>query len=384
MHSSSDGEHAILAPSSAERWGRCTGYLAMLEELPESEREQQDNEGAALGTAAHWYCAEELVGRRVATDSRAPNGVIIDAETAGAANVYVDHVRELMEHCDVSLVEERVSCDDIHELCWGTVDYGGYNRESRTIYVRDYKHGRKPVRAVGNYQLVCYALGVWQKLGRPTGVKFDTGIVQPRVYRDGGPIQLWQPAPNYYDLLPTIVQLQEAARAAVERAGRLRPGLHCYKCPALLRCPAICESIGAVEDWLDHATPQTTGKSPADVAVEWVILNRARKMLEYRLDAAGEAIKAYAGRGHSMPAVDVAPSRGAEGWALPDDQVVAVGQMYGVDLAKPQAAITPRQARFAGMPEEGMRDLTQRPPGALKITEASTDKARLIFAKGTA
>lgn len=237
--------HAMLSPSSSERWLKCTPS-AFLESL---EPYQESNIYAAEGTDAHALAELKLsyMLGKISTDEYATrfedfllSSQFYNAEFNDYVNDYCNEVMTIIsedykgEQIEVYL-EGKVDFDDIVPKGSGTSDVIIVGKTF--VHVIDLKFGKGvPVSAMGNTQLRLYALGAIKKY-RLKGI-FDTArmtIIQPRLYDittdTMSVIGLNDWALNY---------VKPRAELAILGQGDLVPGDHCRFC----RRKGKCESLG--------------------------------------------------------------------------------------------------------------------------------------------
>jgi len=216
--------HAILSPSSADRWMTCPGSVPLSEGLTDTSSEY-----AAEGTAAHDVAAMCLstdkdaaayVGRVIEVDTFE---IEVTADMAEHIQIYVDHVRGRVKAWQelgalVTLeVEQRVpighlTLEDGAEGTADTVIIAELPDGRVAIEVIDLKFGRGvEVEALDNRQLRLYALGAIEKFGMVwTFTDARVAISQPRLSR----------APQEWDLSVDDLMAfgQEVKRAAASVA----------------------------------------------------------------------------------------------------------------------------------------------------------------------
>jgi len=327
---------------------------------------------AEEGTAAHWAAAEVAQGRPVAAGTIAPNGVEVDDEMLDAAEVWADLVGP------GAVLETPVACPDIHPECWGTPD--AYRYTPGVLDVYDLKYGHRPVDPFQNDQLVCYASGILRAASvdgladQHTRVNFH--IVQPRAYHRDGPVRTWSCMAS--DLRPLINILSGAAHAPDDM---LQVSAGCQDCDGRHACAALQYTT------LTHADVVLVGGlpvelSPAHAALELRLLHRAAERIAARVTGLEEQVTALLKGGAPVPGYRLEAGSGRERWSVPAPQVIALGSMLGVDLAKPPAAITPGQARKAGMPDAVVASCAERPRGAAKLVPDDGSLARRTFSGG--
>jgi hypothetical protein len=83
--------------------------------------------------------------------------------------------------------------------------------------------------------------------------------------------------------------------------------------------------------------------------------------------------------GTRIPFFSAQHASGRERWKVPVGEVFALGEMLGVPVRKPPEAITPAQARKAGIDAGVIQAYAETPKGALKLVRVDDDAAKLAF-----
>ena len=211
-------EHHRLSPSDADGWMVCAGKPRMEERFP-----NESSEFSSEGTAAHTVremClttgrdVQEFVGELIEADEIFFE---VTQEWVTWLQPGIDRIREAKGF--TWTFEYRTEMDPWIPGGFGTLDAGGIS--PNLIVIDDLKVGRGiPVDAVGNKQLMIYALGFWMNYARhKTKAKnFLLRIDQPRVV--GGGTE-WEVTLD--ELLLFAEQVAAAAMATLEPDAPLQP-----------------------------------------------------------------------------------------------------------------------------------------------------------------
>lgn len=372
--------HAVLAPSSAHIWSRCAASVALRQHYPEPD----DTDEAREGTAAHWYVSELLQGRDVPLGTAAPNGEPITAEMVDCAQGILVDVRDVY-YAQAGLggdpqmyVESRLYMPIVHEQNWGTPDVVIIDRPRKKLFVWDYKYGHRFVDAVGNLQLIDYAIGALREFPCADWPHWTVqiNIAQPRNYHRFGPIREWQT--DGRTVLDTYVpQLYEAAKAAMGDDPAYQTGEHCRDCPARHACPALQQAGAIAMDVSLRSAP--VDLPPHAVGLELRQIDDAIRRLKARQTGLEEQAIGLIRSGTAVPFFTAQHSVGRERWTVPAAEAFALGELYGVDLRKPPEPITPNKARALGIDEAVISAYAERPRGAVRLERADDHAAALAF-----
>lgn len=379
--------HALFRPSGAHRWLYCPSSLVW-----EQDYEDTGSAHADEGTAAHTLAslvlehvhasAHDLLGRRIDVSERST--VLVTDEMAAYVEEYVDYVRALA--ADASLmVEQRVRfgplCgqDDSDDYA-GTAD--ALVLRGDHLYVVDLKYGRGvPVSAIGNEQLMLYALGGLFTFDGVANIATVTMVIhQPRA---GGVSEYTMSAAELRKWGGTTVKRALAAGKRVI-AARDRTQLSprestCRWCPAKAVCPALREAVQAktaldfddldacdgprVEEW--HNEALSHAMAATDLVEQW--LRAVRAEVERRL-LAGTPVTGYK---------LVAGRKGARQWTDTSAAEAALVEALG-GAAYEKKILSPAQAEKALRKSphwQGLAALTRQPEGAPSVAPEGDKRA---------
>jgi len=275
--------------------------------------------------------------------------------------------------------EEAVSIPDVHAECWGTPDYWRYILETflKLLKVIDYKYGHRFVEVFEHYQLVAYAAGIARFLGLPLDFPVMLVIVQPRNYTHGAVREWKTTVGEIYRICAEVI----APR--VELALGPNPptitGRHCLDCQARHVCKTLQTSTATVVDYSGTAEVR---EMPDDaVGSELRILKEAIKRLEARYTGLYEHASNLARMGHSIPHWGMEAGQGKWKWKddAPANKIAELGDLFGFDLRKPLAVLTPTQCVKKGIDAAVIDDYAHRPRGAMRLVPDDTVRTRKLF-----
>jgi hypothetical protein len=360
-------EHAELAPSSAHRRWLCPGSRALEAAIPEV-----DGPEAQEGTAAHWVL-EQLINTDLLPEigTLAPNAIPVDKAMYDGALLAVNEIAEAIgpDWRAWTRVEQTLPSLTIHPLCWGTRDVRAWVPHMHTLFLFDYKYGHGYVEVFENPQLIEYLAGdvsyEWPNgTHDDTQIKFAACIIQPRGYFPEGPVRWWRGTLS--DLRPHFNYASSCEHRSMEpNAPTIAGPEQCKDCRARVKCVT---NLRANAHLMDRAgDPTTFEPTPTHIGLELTELMRARKMIDARISGLEEQGMQCIATGKRVPGWQIDHAKARERWNQPVEDVIAMGHSLGKDLAKPAEAITPAQARSAGIDNVIIEAYSYRPPGERKL-----------------
>lgn len=294
--------HALLAPSSAYRWLKCTPSARAEAEWPDTATEY-----AAEGTKAHELAASTLKAILI-TKCNLPivTQPTLSDEMCDAITTYINACftlsGRLLEGQDPDTgctvyVEHTYPVSFIPD-CSGTPDFVVYNGDDKLAVV-DFKYGKGiKVGANDNKQLMIYACAVLDHIkGWDTVKEVTLRIVQPRLNHIDTAVYTVGELRAYKRLIKVI------AEEAYRGDGARYAGAHCKFCRALPLCPQMKKEVEKLEKPLKKKPEELNTDEIADLLERCeVIANWAKKVKEFALSKClkGNTIKglkAVEGRG---------------------------------------------------------------------------------------
>lgn len=364
--------HAFLAPSSAHRWGPggCPASPSMAVQFPQ----ERDNEAAQEGTTGHWYASETLQGRNVEEGDVCPEtGLPVTADLAELTERFIADCQSDMARFQY-WIESVVAMPSIHEQNWGRLDFAWYSPPAQHVGIRDLKLGYRPVDAIGNWQAFDYLVGLIETAQLPVGPgwTFEIQIYQPRDYVTGQQVKCWNF--TYETYLERHAQLQAAAHEASDPNAPARTGSHCKHCPAATGCKAL--QIAALEV-VEHNPANPLNAAQAGQLL--TVITRGMERLEALKDGLEAQVEAACRSGQNVPGWEMQPKTGRTVWNKPVQEVLALGDLFGVNLRKDDA-ITPKQAIKAGIDETVIAAYSHNPSAGVKLAPSDNGtRAARIF-----
>lgn len=370
-------EHALLSPSSAVRWVPCSAAPALEALNPETE----STDDQLAGDASHWVAATALSIQRPALEYVAasdPAGTVITEEMAKGAQLYVDYVQRINRETGGQLYIERTLGAAFHPDNWGTPDafFITHAGGVATVHLFDYKYGYKVVDPCKNWQFLNYAALIFKAAGLQLSehIRIVFHVIQPRAHARGGPIRTW--GLTGADLRGYINVMEHAAHEAVSDKTRTASGDWCYECRGRHVCEAAHTSATSAFQYTCSPTPLHLDADA--LSAEYTRLLAAKRAVKERLTGIAADLEARLRNGEHVPAYTLDNRPGRLAWDRPTADVIALGSLYGVDLRKPDALLTPTQAADKGVSVAGY---SVRKSGSVEIVPTSTTTAAKAFGK---
>jgi len=253
--------HAILSPSSAERWINCPPSARINAQAP-----RQDTVYTKEGTLAH--AVAELKARKYFLTGMGPKKYAAEMkklrgdemwqeEMDGYTDEYLGELKKIANSFPSApwiVLEKQLDLSEVAEGMFGTADcvmIGG-----KTLHVVDFKYGKGvEVEARENPQMMLYALGALMEYD----VIYDIDtvrmtIVQPRIR--SGP-DTWETTAEEL-LMWGVGTVQPAAELAAKGEGEYAEGDWCRFCAIRGSCRARAGANTALEDFGFRLPPELT------------------------------------------------------------------------------------------------------------------------------
>jgi hypothetical protein len=264
------------------------------------------------------------------------------AATEFANRVHSYPFTELLVEHDVELSPE----------CRGRLDAATWDGETRTLRVYEFKWGRAPVEAKGNWQLLTYAAGL-----RFPALRTVFTVYQPR----NGGFSEWEP--GYQEGGGLVGRVWDRIDPATGAEDEYSPGAWCRNCHAAGGCSALASVA---------KPPDTAG---LDLGAEVVALWESLALVKARLTALEAEATARLMRGERVDGLALAPSRGRTVWAATVEELKAFAAFFNpsVPLTR-EEPITVTEARALGYSDEVLTGLIEKKPGGAKLVPSKNPK----------
>ena len=343
----------------------------MQESAPITEETEESREGTAVHEYAAWVLNDEFYPQIGGTMA---NGIVVTEAMVECAEVYIQEIGRLNTR---PFIEQRLDLSVIHPDCFGTPDAMYYDTEAKRLYIWDYKHGYGIVEPEENAQLIAYAAGAmdYYKV-HDFDITVVLTIVQPRAPHPSGPVRSWRVKGE--ELRPYINPLANAANANMSGAGQCKAGQHCRNCKALSVChTGVSHGMAMLQT---AHLPITVQPTPEYMGQMVEMCKWAEKLFGKLAISYEEQLKNFIMSGGVVEGWTLEQKFGNKAWNRPIEEVIELGDLMGVDLRKPAAAITPTQAKKAGLAPELIAAYSHTPSSGVALKRADDTKIKRIFA----
>jgi len=368
-------ERKTLPFSSLGRILTCPGSIDLIRELG---RPDVDNDDARLdGIRANRY-AEDYLSTNL--DSLDIDMEGVTEEMMDAVECYTDDVLQIARLTGATpIVEGELVAKPIDKegRVRGRADCWLFDSANNTIYVWDFKYGRRKVDAYESWQLIAAAAGALYNTNHRPGCKIVMRIVQPRCYRYEGPVDIWITSKE--SLEPKFREAQSIVNYIFDDEKLLKtctPSKYCSSCPAAHGCPALHNTALNIIDFVDDNVPTFL----KDNSLAWFLsqCEIAEKRLQSILDGLRTEALYRVEHGTAIPGYHLKSGYSHARWIISDAEVLALGELAGVDLSD-NGVKTPAQAKKAGIPDDLVGSMSKRYPTEAKLVADGNMYHKLTF-----
>lgn len=335
-------QHALLGPSSAERWLHCPPSARLTENMPDPGSEYADSGTLAHSVAelkARAYFLEPMSKRTFNSRlKKLTSSEHYDKSLDDATDMYLDHLKAralAYETAPVVVLETRVDFSDYVPEGFGRLDCGMAGGD--LIDIVDYKNGSGvDVSAEENPQMMLYAWGLYKSLYMFFGdtiKRVHISIVQPH----SGGIKEWE---------TTIAEIKAwlesyvAPRAKLAWAGEgeYDSGDWCRFCKAKATCAQRAKALFDVEPMLG-GKPEISASVMDEPGTIYLtneqigqILTRAKDVAKWLKDLEDYALKTTL-LGVEIPGWKAVEGRGSREWVGSTDEAFEKLKANGIPEA---------------------------------------------------
>lgn len=369
MSSHSTRGHSEIGASSAYRWLKCPGSVALLDRFP-----MPSSDAADYGTQAHELAECMLVdtGFVNSTDDYTEEQIELVTEYVDWVKTLFASVRSKEGVVPDLIVEQRFNLKSVSPTAFGTNDVA-ISVDMGPLHIIDLKFGRRFVSPVRNEQLMYYALGIIEEMSlNPSEVHL--WIHGPRMGLDVAS-QHWECPMEV--LLEYHEALKKGAKRVQEEPDTYVTGDHCLYCNKGM-CPKIQEEEEGFFDDI-QPIPMVANKNitPSDptplvhsVDFKDYPTDELLKRLELKdlftgaFSDIAAILKSRAEGGEKIPDHKLIKSYGHRTWKsdVSDEQIVQLGLPKKEIYAEPKRKTAPQieKAIKKAIPARSKKDKDKR------------------------
>lgn len=362
----------VLHASAAAVWVKCAGHASLAARTPRIA--DQSDESRLEGIEAH------AVAQAYAAAGEPPGDWDPDMLEGGKL------WRDVLQGwgCEYSQEVEYKCVPWIAENVPARVDAEGYNAETNTLHVADYKYGHRYVDAYENWQLLCYAMAWLDRHAKSHAhlipdMKLALHIVQPRA----GGHRTWNLTvqhlrDNYARTIVEAARTANQAHVAPDALGfeLYTTGSHCYKCAGAINCPALRDAASAALEFGSRNIELDL--TPEQAAIELMLIDEASTHIKNRREALEMQVMHTLQGGQSLPHWSIGHGRGSKRW-IPEKEagLKAMGELYGVEVTTEKLKSPTQCAKL--LPAYIIDSHSEVTQGAARIQRKRADDGAKLF-----
>ena len=349
-------QHALYAPSGAPVWTVCTAQAEAVAHLPE----QDENEAAQVGTAAH-----EEIERVLGPYESKPLDLAAMLDTLDSKHDAAYGIAMLLKYVNGLppgrlWVEKRVT---LTKDILGRCDVAHHDPASEVLTIVDYKNGFVGVDAEENEQLRIYAAAsIYTHNISVKHVRY--AVVQPNDFRPVPRVKQWhESADDLFKFATWVAGIPKGPKSFVA-------GDHCRDCILFGMCDAT-------KDIVAHLGTMMAGLASEVPANKVALFLSCQKPIEHWFEALKKEHVKRALAGNVPPGMKVVTSQTHRAWvneAKAREAIVAAGGVEALKLP------SPADAEKMGI---DVSDLAQAPPGG-PVLAFESDKRKPYVPKSAA
>lgn len=360
-----------LPAHNANRWVTCTSAALMAASFPRPET-SNESESKNEGLACHelveklWRGADpaELVGQM------SSYGIVYDDDMFTASMLYINDINAVCRNtASNAFLEQTLSLDELLKGQKVKVDAYAMDGSRRNLTIWDFKYGRKFVDVFENWQLLLYAFALLSKFeidgNHDQELTVTLKIVQPRTYHGDGAITEWVVKAS--DLRGYFNRIRGAAEHNINGTGQCVTGPYCIGCPAAHACDTLRRTGRIIVDHMQNYGGEVL--EGVHLTHDYALLLEAQTKIKARIQAYETQIESTINTGKVVPGIEYKQGLGHLKWN--DDTSVSdikqLGEMFEIDVLKPQETRTPTQVRNLGVDESVIKAYAHQPPTKAKI-----------------
>lgn len=342
----------------------CNGSRGMGNSLPIPPQ----TDDAVEGIAAHFVANAVLTGLisdpLEYVDRQTPSGFYVTPDMAEFVAVYLDALASRQSPVSGCEVQTDFGFEN-GDIIRARADHIAYEPIDEILDIDDFKYGYHAVEPDDNWTLIAYAIGYCIRYDvQPKLIRLN--IHQPRPFHRDGPCRTatldWEQLKAKKNELEHLLSNLDDVLVTGER--------QCYMCPAAPTCPA---HRNAAMNGIEASSIAFAEDIPDDIlAYELDLLDRAKSAIEARLTAATELATHRAQSGRTIPGRILENSLGNRRW-LKTTTPAMLNLIGGKEMTKVKLP-TLAEAKAAGMSDETINGLTERPPLGFKLIKRNTSK----------